>query len=168
MSDVVIVDALRTPIGPDETAGALHDRLSQLTADAFEQALPGILAGTLPFVAQDHAGATLAPMLQKTDGALDFRWPAQQVHDRVRGTSPWPGAYVARPDGNLKIHKTRVAEGDGAPGAVIAHDPDGPRVACGVGAITLLEVQRPGRKRVSGADFLRGAPLPLGHPLSEP
>ncbi len=157
---------LSTPVGPDETAGELYARLSDLTADAFEQALPGILAGTATFEPQDHGAATLAPMLKKTDGLLDFSWPAQQVHDRVRGTAPWPGAWLPQPEGPLKVHRTRLAEGDGAPGTIIAHDPDGPRIACGDGAVTLIELQRPGRSRVSGADFLRGAALPIGKTLT--
>lgn len=155
----------RTPIGPDETAGELHDRLSVITAEAMGRAVEALCAGTLTWTPQDHAGATTAPMLDKTDGEIDWSWPAQRVHDRVRGTAPWPGAYAPRPEGALKIHRTRLAEGGGPPGMVIAHDPDGPRIACGDGAVTLLTVQRPGKKPVPGAAFLNGADLPVGQPL---
>lgn len=106
-------------------------------------------------------------MLQKSDGEIDWSLPARAVHDRVRGLSPWPGAYVTRAEGPLKIHRTRVVDGAGAPGAVIAHDPDGPRVACGEGAVVLLQVQRPGRKAVSGADLLNGSPPPVGVMLAD-
>lgn len=153
---------LATPIAADETGGELHDRLAVLGAQALRQAIEALCAGELRFVPQDHNNATLAPKLDKADGRLDFTAPAQAVHDRVRGLSPWPGAWVERPEGPLKIHRTRLADGEGAPGAVIAHDPDGPRIACGDGAVTLLSLQRPGRRETAGADFLRGTPLPIG------
>lgn len=156
---------LEAAIGPDETAGELHDRLSQLGGQALRQAIERLRAGTLTFTAQDHSGATLAPMLEKGDGELCFSASARAVHDRVRGLCPWPGAYVVRDEGPLKVHRTRVAEGSGPPGVVIAHDADGPRVACGHGAVVLLEVQRPGRRAVSGSDLLNGTPLPVGAPL---
>ena len=170
----------RTPIAPDETAGALHDRLAAITAEAMAEAIERLCAGRLVFEPQDHAGATLAPMLQKADGRIDFAWTAQAVHDRVRGTSPWPGAFVDTAEGPLKILASRVAEPASEadepgtvspvpgtvcpePGTVIAHDPDGPRVACGGGgAITLLQLQRAGRRVCPGADFLRGVPQPVG------
>lgn len=156
------------PIGPDETAGALHDRLAVLGGQALREAIARLCAGTLAFTPQDHAQATLAPMLSKADGLVDWTASAQAVHDRVRGLNPWPGAYVVREEGPLKIHRTRLLPGGGvlgAPGTVIAHDPDGPRVACGDGAVVLTEVQRPGRRAVSGADLLNGLPLPVGGAL---
>jgi methionyl-tRNA formyltransferase len=146
----------RTPIGPDETSGELHDRLSQIGASALKDAVRALCAGELRFETQPSEGVTVARRLEKEDGRIDWSWPAKRVHDRVRGTTPWPGAYVDFTDGPLKIHATRVADGRGEPGAIIAHDPDGPRVACGEGAVTLLRVQRAGRKPVGGAEFLRG------------
>lgn len=150
-----------TDVGPDETAGELHDRLSVMGAHALGEAVEALCHGALTFTAQDHAGATMAPRLSKADGRIDWSWPAQRIHDRVRGTSPWPGAF----SGELKIHATRLAEGAGTPGAVLALDDDGPRVAGGEGAVVLTRVQRPGRKAVSGADFLRGTPLAVGATL---
>lgn len=158
--DVGLVRTLA--IGPDETAGELHDRLAPLTAEAMREAIEGLSAGTLTFAPQDHERATLAPRLTKEDGRLDWRQPARELHDRVRGTNPWPGAFVERGGEALKIHRTRLAAGGGLPGTVIAHDPEGPRIACGDGAVTLLELQRPGRNAVDGAAFLRGTPLPVG------
>lgn len=163
--DVALMRA--TAIGPDETAGELHDRLAVLGAEALREAIGQLCAGTLTYTVQDHAHATLAPKLEKTDGRLDFTAPAKAVHDRVRGLSPWPGAYIERAEGPLKIHRTRLADGDGAPGTVIAHDADGPRVACGEGAVTILRLQRPGRRAISGADYLNGAPAPVGGSLEE-
>ncbi len=147
-----------TAVGPDETAGELHDRLSVLGAHALGEAVEQLCRGELTFSEQDPAKATMAPRLKKEDGRIDWAWPAQVVHDRVRGTSPWPGAF----SGELKVHATRIAEGAGAAGTIIALDPDGPRVACGEGAVTLTRLQRPGRKAVSGADYLRGYPLETG------
>ncbi len=155
----------RTPIGAAETAGELHDRLMHIGAEAMARALKLLARGELRFEPQDHAAATMAPRLSKADGIIDWSWPAQQVHDRVRGTSPWPGAHVPKPKGPLKILRTELAEGEGEPGTVIAHDPEGPRVACGEGAVRLLRLQKPGRKALSGGDFLRGTPLPIGSPL---
>ncbi len=147
-----------TEIGPDETAGGLHDRLSVLGARALGQAVERLCRGELSFEAQDHANATMAPRLSKEDGRIDWSSTAQEVHDQVRGTSPWPGAF----SGELKLHTTRVADCAGEPGTVLALDADGPRVACGEGAVVLTRIQRPGRKAVSGADFLRGHPLEIG------
>lgn len=157
--DVALVR--ETEIGPDETAGELHDRLSILGAHALGEAVERLCQGELTFSEQDHSGATMAPRLTKEDGRIDWTWPAQRVHDRVRGTSPWPGAF----SGELKVHATRIADGAGPPGTVLALDPDGPRVACGVGAVILTRLQRPGRKAVSGADYLRGHPIEIGAPL---
>lgn len=154
----------RTPIGPDETAGDLHDRLSIISAQAMIDAIERLCAGTLEFTAQDHAGATLAPMLTKDDGAVDWRQPAQAVHDRVRGTHPWPGAWFARGDEIWKLKGTRVIAGDGVPGTVIGHA-DGPVVACGEGAVVCTVLQRPGKRALAGEDFLRGTALPIGSVL---
>lgn len=154
----------RTPIGPDETAGDLHDRLSQISAKGMVAAIEQLCAGTLNFTEQDHAGATMAPMLKKTDGAIDWADPAQAVHDRVRGTHPWPGAYFARGDEIWKVKQTRLVDGSGAPGTIIGHA-DGPIVACGEGAVVLTILQRPGKRAQPGDVFLRGNPLPIGETL---
>ena len=160
---------VKTPIGPDETAGDLHDRLAVLGAEALGQAIVSLCAGTIEFEAQNHEAATVAPRLAKADGKIDWASSAQEIHDRVRGMSPWPGAFVEQVDGPLKIHQTRVialdTEGqDVEPGSVIAHGADGPVVACGSPsqAVVLCGLQRPGRRAVTGAEFLRGNSLPLG------
>ncbi len=177
-----------TAIGPDETAGDLHDRLSLLGADTLVDAVAELEAGRALFRPQlenltgpdAEAGVTYAVRLEKTHGLLDWTWDAKRLHDRIRGCHPWPGAYVERADGPFKILASRVAadvsigeraEGAsgasvgrkpggvsiGEPGTIVAHEADGPRVACGGGSIVLTKVQRPGRKVVSGVDFLRGA-----------
>ncbi|MBU0554218.1 methionyl-tRNA formyltransferase [Myxococcota bacterium] len=151
---------LRTPIDPDETAGALHDRLKHVAADAMEAAILRLCQGALHFTPQDHTQATTAPMLRKEDGRVDWSADARAVHDLVRGVSPWPGAWVPEGDGALKIHATRVSdEGEGLPGApgeIIGVEADGPRVRCGRGAVVLTQLQRPGRKITTGAGYLCG------------
>ncbi len=142
----------RTPIGPEETAGELHDRLAVVGADALGRAIARLCAGELRFEPQDHARATMAPRLSKEDGRIDWSRPAGRIHDQVRGTNPWPGAF----SGDLKVHRARVADGSGEPGVVLRHEPEGPVVACGEGALLLTELQRPGGKAIPGADFLRG------------
>lgn len=149
-----------TAIGPDETAGDLHDRLALLGAETLVETIAALEAGQVVFTPQPEAGATYAVRLEKTHGLIDWTWPAGRVHDRVRGAHPWPGAYVDRAEGPFKILATRplaqVAT-DAEPGTIVAIESDGPRVACGQGCVVLTRVQRAGRKVVSGADFLRGA-----------
>ena len=82
--------------------------------------------------------------------------------------SPWPGAYVETPDGPIKLHGSQVIEGQGIPGQVIALDPLGPVVACGEGAVCLTGLQRPGKRRVTGTDYLRGTQLAVGDPIAPP
>jgi methionyl-tRNA formyltransferase len=150
-----------TAIGPDETAGDLHDRLSLLGAETLVATLADVEAGRVRFEAQPEDGVTYAARLEKSHGLLDWTWTARRLHDRVRGTFPGPGAYVDRADGPLKILGSRPSDaGDpaAAPGTILAHEPDGPRIACGTGALVLTRLQRAGRKALAGAEFLRGAP----------
>lgn len=149
-------------IGPDETAGELSPRLSELGAGLIARELPRFWAGELEPVAQAHAEATLAPLLRKEDGELDFTAPARAVHDRARGLSPWPGAH-SRLDGlRVKVHRTRLLETDPAdaiPGSVLAAGADGIVVACGRGSVAITELQVEGGKRLSASAFLAGRPL---------
>jgi methionyl-tRNA formyltransferase len=151
-------------VGPDETAGELATRLSALGASIVREEIPRFVRGELTPIAQDESRATLARILQKEDGRIDWTKPARAVHDHARGMSPWPGA-VATLDGKpLKIHRTAVIDEDGdrgEPGAMRAGD-DRIEVACGRGAIAVLELQAEGRKRMSARDFLRGHPLESG------
>jgi methionyl-tRNA formyltransferase len=158
-----VARVVQTPIGPDETAGELHDRLAPMGAQALVEVLSGLCDGTTVFTPQDHTRATEAPRLSKDDGRIDWSRPAAELHDRVRGTHPWPGAWFEWAGEPFKVHRTRRADGGGSPGEVLGHEPDGPRIACGDGALVLTRVQRPGRGPVAGADFLRGGdPMPVG------
>lgn len=152
------------PIGPFETAGQLHDRLALLGRTAMEETLARLCAGTLVREKQDDALSCYAPMLKKEQGRIDWTRPALEVHNRVRGLDPWPGAYAHLGGEPLKLARTRPGDDVHAqpPGTVLAADRDGVRIACGQGVLTVGELQLPGRKRLPAAEFLRGCALPAG------
>jgi methionyl-tRNA formyltransferase len=147
------------PIGDDETAGELSERLSILGASMVKQGLPRFVAGDYLPVQQDHAAATLAPMLKKDDGLVAWQKPAREVHDHVRGMSPWPGAFTTLGGKTIKLHRTHVADvsrSGEAPGTVLLADKSQVLVSCGDGAVELRVVQLEGKKPVSGADWHGG------------
>ncbi len=157
-----------TPIDPDETAGELGQRLSQMGAAILTRELPRWVAGEITPTPQDHARATSAPLLTKEDGRVIWAQSARAVHDRVRGMSPWPGAFTTLGDKTLKVHRTRVVEGAGEPGTVLRADADGIVVACGVGAVALQRVQLAGKRRLAAGAFLSGHPIASGTRLGRP
>ncbi len=155
------------PIGPDMTAGELHDRLMVLGADLMGRALAAIARGSLGFTPQPEAGVTYAAKITNADSRLDFAHPAAMLHNQLRGLSPFPGAFVETDLGKgperLKILRATVADSGGKsaiPGTLLD---DNGLVACGEGALRLLTVQRAGRAAMPAADFLRGARLTTGH-----
>jgi methionyl-tRNA formyltransferase len=152
----------RTPIGDAETAGELFERLAPMGADAMLEAIAGLEAGTLEATPQDDAGATHAPMLKKTDGAVDWTRPAREVSCLIRGVDPWPGAYTELGGERIKLYGAREAEGSGAPGEVLAVDDRGVVVACGDGACAIAELQAAGRKRMSARAYAAGRQLAPG------
>ncbi|MGH6924721.1 MAG: methionyl-tRNA formyltransferase [Propylenella sp.] len=156
--------AERTPIGPEENAGSLHGRLARLGADLMARALAAIERGALTCTPQSEAGVTYAKKIGKEETRIDWREPAAELHNRIRGLSPLPGAWCAMPLGDtserVKVLRARAAEGSGAPGAVLRLDPL--TIACGDGALEVLELQRAGRKPVAAPEFLRGARLSAG------
>jgi methionyl-tRNA formyltransferase len=151
------------PIGPDMTAGELHDALSPLGADLMLRALAALGRGALRFTPQPTEGVTYASKLSNAEGRLDWALPARQVHDLVRGLSPFPGAYaeidLGKGPERLKVLRTALAGGAAEPGTLL--DDEG-TVACAEGAVKLLQVQRAGGRPMSGAEFLRGARLAAG------
>ena len=149
-----------TPIGENETAGELFDRLAPMGGDLLMETVSLIEKGTAPRVEQDHDQATYAPMIKKSDGKLDFTKTAQQVHDWIRGMYPWPRAFTFFQGDRIVIHESRMAEGSGKPGEII--DTDKLIVACGEGAIQLTKVQEPGKRWVTGLDFINGRRLNTG------
>ena len=157
-----MLDACSREVPEDMTAGELFDVLCEDGAALLCHTLQGLENGTLNPKKQDDALATYAPMLTKDMCRLDFEKPAAELHNRVRGLHPWPVATCMLEDCLLKIHKTRVGgHAAGAPGTVVALSPL--TVACGDGtALEILELQYPGSRRMTAAEFLRGHPLPLG------
>ena len=155
-----IIDTLTTPIGENETAGELFERLAPLGARLLSTTLAAIADGTVTRRPQNDAEATMAPMLEKAMGRLDLTRPAQELHNQVRGMNPWPGAFCTAGGKTLKIHETRVAAGSGAPGTLLCADPV--TIACGEGALQLVTVQPEGKPRMAAEAWLRGARLPQG------
>ncbi len=150
-------------IGPNETAGELHDRLAVLGREAMDETLKQLCAGTLQAEKQDDSLSCYASMMKKEDGLIDWSRSAQQIHNQVRGLEPWPGAYTALEGDVLKIAATRVdATASGDAGFVLAADKNGVLVACGEGALLIGELQLPGKKRLPAAAFLSGRQLPVG------
>jgi methionyl-tRNA formyltransferase len=151
-------------IGPDLTAGELHDRLATLGADLMVRALAALGRGALQFTPQPEEGATYAAKIANAEAQLRWARPARQVHDLVRGLSPFPGAFaevdLGKGPERLKVLRTALAGGAAEPGTLL--DEEG-SVACAEGAVKLLQVQRAGRGPMSGAEFLRGARLQPGH-----
>jgi methionyl-tRNA formyltransferase len=148
-------------IGADETAEGLAPRLAALGGEALVEALPLLAAGGLVPVRQAEAGVTLAPILEKSHGLLDFTRPAAELACRVRGFTPWPGTSTSIGGRVLKVHRAlalAAAPGDGPPGT--ARVVGGSlRVACGgATALELLEVQPEGKKRMAARDFVNGLP----------
>jgi methionyl-tRNA formyltransferase len=155
--DILLLE--ETPIGAAETAGELFVRLAELGAALLVRTLAEVPAPT----PQDAAGVTLAPMLTKDHARIDWARPAREIDWQVRGLSPWPGTVTTFRGEPLKVLKARPVPvpTNAAPGTFL----DGPVVACGDGAIELLEVQLPGKKGVRGVDFVNGSRVKAGERL---
>lgn len=148
-----------TPIGPDETAGALGERLSRIGADAVREWLPRYVAATCTLQPQDHAHATLAPLLKKDDGRIDWTRPAEQAHDHVRGMSPWPGAFTTARGRTVKVQATHVVEAErsgGRAGEVVIADKSRVVVACGAGILEIVAVRPEGKREMRAAEWAMG------------
>ena len=154
-----IIDVSKTPIGPDETAGELLDRLAVLGADLLSKTLGRFAAGEVSATVQDEALVSYAPMLDKTMCPIDWTKTAQQVHDHVRGLHPWPVATTELGGKRFKVHATAIVEGSGEPGQILGLTKTGLRIACGEGAIEIRSLQAEGGKRMAAPDYFRGHPL---------
>ena len=154
-----IIDISKTPIGPNETAGELLDRLAELGAKLLSKTMSRMAEGEVERVPQDADKATYAPMLDKTMCPIDWTKTAQQVHNQVRGLHPWPVATAELAGTKFKIHATVVAEGCGKPGQILALTKTGLIVACGEGAVEIRSLQAEGGKRMNAPDYFRGHPL---------
>ena len=158
-----VVGVSKTPIGPNETAGELLDRLTVLGVQLLCDVLHQFRDGTLVPVAQDESKVTLAPMLDKTMCPIDWTKTAQQVHNHVRGLHPWPVATADLAGTKFKIHSTVVLGGQAgaAPGTILALTKTGLQVACGEGAVEIRSLQAEGGKRMAAPDYFRGHPLEI-------
>lgn len=150
-----------TPVGEDETAGELFDRLMVLGAELLGETLDALQAGTLTRTPQKEADATHAPMLSKELSQLDFTRPAQQLHDLIRGLNPWPCAVAELHGKRMKLLSSRVVPQQGAPGTVAEKNGE-LLVYCGQDALVLTQLQTENGKRMSGGQYLLGHPLQPG------
>jgi methionyl-tRNA formyltransferase len=154
-----------TPIGAEETAAELAERLSVLGAEVILDTLARL--DTLTPQPQRHEAATLAPRLKKTDGALDWRRPARDLVNLIRGCNAWPGATTTAAGGALTVWRARAVAGSAEPGTLVAHERT-LAVAAGEGAVLPVEVQPESRRAVSWDEFLRGARLTAGQQIVTP
>ena len=150
-------------IGENTTAGELHDQLMLVGARAMVEAMKRLEEGDLPLTSQPEEGVLYASKIDKNETRIDFSRPAREVHNHIRGLSPFPGAwfeveFTGRPE-RIKVLSSELAEGQGAAGAVLD---ERLAIACGSGAIRLTRLQKAGGRPLAAADFLRGTPLPAG------
>lgn len=149
------------PIGEDETAGELFDRMAELGAESIEKTLELFDNGEVKAEPQNEEEATYAPMLKKEMGEIDFGKTAEEIHNLVRGLNPWPMAYTFLDGKSVKIHEAKEVEGfSGTEGALL----DEKRFVVGTknGAVEFITVQPEGKNKMSGADFIRGRRLEKG------
>ncbi len=152
------------PIDPLETVADLSQRLAPEGGKLVLEALEGLERDTLKPLPQNESQVTKAPKLTREDGLLDWTQPAEAVHNRVRGVTPWPGAYTFTDGKTLKLFQSRPVEGKGLPGEVLETG-DTLVVACGTEAVRFGEVQLQGKKRMPAEAFFRGATLEVGDRL---
>ena len=157
-----------TDIGETETAAELSVRLSQLGAELLIETLKGYIAGEIAPTPQDERLASRQPMLKKEMGLIDWTRSAKEIACQARGLDPWPSAYTDYAGGTLKIYRARPAAGEGEPGTVLRSSAkEGLFVACGEGALEVLEMQAPGGKRMSARAYLAGKKIEPGTRFGE-
>lgn len=158
--DMAMVE--RVPIGADVTTGDLHDQLSRTGADLMARALAALERGTLSLTPQPAGGVTYAQKIGKDETRIDWLKSAQDVHNHIRGLSPFPGAWFECDGVRVKVLRSTTVEGGGRPGTVLD---DSLTVACGEGAVRLVQLQRAGAKAMAAEEFLRGNPVKAGTAL---
>ena len=156
-----VIGAMETPIGENETAGELLDRLAVLGAQLLSDTLQAVENGTATATPQDESQVTFAPMLDKGMCPIDWSKTAQQVHDHVRGLHPWPIATTTLGGTFFKIHSTVMVDRSGKPGQILELTKTGLVVACGEGAVEIRILQAEGGKRMAAPDYFRGHPLEI-------
>ncbi len=161
--DVLLQES--TPIGPDEDAAMLTERLAELGARLMVRGLDWVASGNAVFTPQDHARATITRRFDKSDGQIQWAQPAAAIHNLVRAALPWPIAHCRFKGEICRIYKTRVVEkpaSNSKPGSVTDIAYDHIVVACGDGALAILEIQMPGKKPMPLEAFMRGRPITVG------
>ena len=154
-----VIDVAKTPIGEDETAGELLDRLAVLGAELLSRTLTRFENGNVQGTPQNEAEVSFAPMLEKSMCPIDWNCTAQQVHNKVRGLHPWPVATMELQGKLFKVHATKVVEGKGMPGQILGLTKTGLIIACAEGAVEIRSLQAEGGKRMAAPDYFRGHPL---------
>jgi len=155
------------PLAPDETSGSLQKKLTPIGCRVLAETIRGLKEGSLLAREQDESQMSLAPMLKKEDGRIDWRRPAVEIERRVRGLDPWPGSFTYLQGSLLKVHRTVVISENrwGEPGEIVRADSGGFWVATSAGVIGLKEVQLENKKKLAGLEFLRGARVATGDRL---
>ena len=153
----------RVPIDADMTAAELHETLARIGAALMSRTLGALERGAMKFKPQPEAGVTYAEKISKDETHIDWSRPGKPVHDHIRGLSPFPGAWFEAESTRMKVLRSTLAQGSGAPGTVLD---DQLTVACGEGAVRLLELQRAGRQAMKAEDFLRGTAIKKGTMLA--
>src|SRR5690606_13452707 len=143
----------RTPIGPEDTTADLHNRLAEMGAALIVEQLERLPQPARP---QPAEGVTYAQKIDKAEARIDWSQPAAQIDRQIRGLSPFPGAWCLIGDERVKLLRSRLAPGSGAPGQVLS----GFTIACGEGAVEVLEAQREGKRPMPAIEILRGLTLP--------
>ena len=155
-----VIDVEKTPIGENDTAGEVLDRLAVLGAQLLSRVLGRAKCGDKCCgVPQCKEDVTFAPMLDKSMCPIDWNKTACQVHNHVRGLHPWPVATMELQGKKFKVHATRVVEGSGKPGEILGLTKTGLKIACGEGAVEVIQLQAEGGKRMAAPDYFRGHPL---------
>ena len=163
---------MEVEIGETDTAGTMYDKLKSLGAQLLARELDKIVAGNVQRIPQDHAQATYAPNITREDEWMDWNRPAREVYNHIRGLNPWPVAYTTWNGERIKLwgcavpdeknDDRAVREGDKLPGTIVRADSDGIEVVVADGTVRLTEVQPAGKRKMSAADFVRGANIEAG------
>lgn len=160
VGDVIL--ARRIPIAPDDTAGEIHDQLTVLGAQVVVETVTHLLDGTAETRSQDSSRATPAPKIFRDDARIPWDRDAADVHNHIRGLSPYPAAWTNHDDILIKIRRSKLARGSGEPGEVLEAMNDRLVIACGSGAVRITEIQREGGRSIDANEFLKGYPLRPG------
>jgi methionyl-tRNA formyltransferase len=156
-----------TPIGPLETARELGIRLGQMGAELLREGLPLFAEGKLQPIEQDGSLATYAPLLKKSDGLIDWSLDSQEIADRVRGFSPWPGTFTTRGGKRILVTGSAAMEepSETPPGTITSAGSDGIHVSCGSGTLNILAVKPEGKREMTVGEFLAGYTIEVGEIL---